>query len=1131
VRRLSPLFALLAALVCAVPAAADLRPVRRDFGELHVPRFRTGEIRLPTAHARGRIQVIVQLQDAPLARRSRVLSAVAGRQKLQLDSAASRNYLAHLARRQRAAVAQLRSAIPSATVQRRYRIVLNGFSVGLPARDLPRLVALGTVRKVSPSVRYTLSLNESPSIINAPQYTAAVGADGAGMKIAVVDDGVDARNPFFDPAGFQYPDGFPRGGRRWTTQKVIVARAFPGATSGPRGRLAVDPQASFHGTHVAGIAAGNAGTTAPAGSDHPATSGLSGVAPRAWIGSYRVFTVPTPVGNVANTPEIIAAFEAAVADGMDVVNFSGGGAQSEPENDALVDAVANLAAAGVVPVISAGNDRDDFGFGTAGAPGTAPEAISVAAASNTHVFSPALRVTASGRPESVAVIPFQPASGSTTPASWSTSERTLVDVGTITGTDGRPVDRKLCGPPSDVNGGPSTLPGGSLEGAIALGARGTCTLASKAVRASAAGAIGLVLADNRAGEANLIPLTLAVPAGMIADVDASKLRILMGETGGRTTVTIGSAIERIDTGRGGVITSFSSAGPTAFGHLLKPDVSAPGGQILSSTLPVAGGPFAVFDGTSMAAPHVTGAATLLLQRHPSWSPRQVKSALMATAGSAWGDTATTTEAPVTLAGTGLVDLLAADDPKLFTEPASLSFGDVKAGTAESAKALSTLVSDAGGGAGSWQVEVRVQAATAGASLEVPALVAVAPGGDVFLTAVARAAAGAAQGENYGLILLRRGDVVRKVPYFFLVTRPGLQQVPVVPLRTFQQGTTVGATSHVDVYRYPSWPFGPPPAYTADPPMVQSGAEKLYSATIEQPVANFGVSVLTSSPGAVIDPWVLGSRDENDVQGYAGTPVNVNNLTFGYGADIGTAGAALPLPGTYYVSVDSGRDLFTGASLAGQYVLRAWVNDVNPPLILPVSRRVSAGRPTIVARVIDGLFQPESGVDPLSLAIGYSGALVGAAAYDPFSGIAVFPLPRQAPPLRRGTHPATVIASDLQEAKNTASIGDDVLPNTSAADLTIKAVNGPSVTWLRPERRECVARRTQLLVVAGSTARVRAVRFLVDGKRIGIDRRGAAELYALTWTRRGLRKGGHVLRAVVADAKGRSAAAERRIRVC
>src|SRR5439155_14582681 len=112
-----------------------------------------------------------------------------------------------------------------------------------------------------------------------------------------------------------------------------------------------------HGTHVAGIAAGDEGTSAPAGPDHPATANLSGVAPRAWIGNYRVFTVPTPVGHEANTPEIVRAFEAAVADGMDVINFSGGGRQIDPANDALTAAVHDVTAAGGVVAIAAGNDR------------------------------------------------------------------------------------------------------------------------------------------------------------------------------------------------------------------------------------------------------------------------------------------------------------------------------------------------------------------------------------------------------------------------------------------------------------------------------------------------------------------------------------------------------------------------------------------------------------------------------------------------------------------------------------------------------------------------------------------------------------------------------------------------------
>ena len=383
-------------------------------------------------------------------------------------------------------------------------------------------------------------------------------------------------------------------------RRALVRRRRRGRPHTAGGR----PEASFHGTHVAGIAAGNAGTTAPAGADHPATPGLSGVAPRAQIGNYRVFNVPTPVGHVGNTPEIVAAFEAAVRDGMDVINFSGGGPQTDPASDAIIEVVRNVAAAGVVPVISAGNDRDEYGLGSAGSPGTAPEAISVAAVSNAHVYVPALRVTASEAPDVLTRIPFVRTAGAATPAAWVNADQQLVDVGTIMGRGGVPVPRDLCGPPGNLDGGLSPLPARSLTGAIALVSRGVCTFALKAARVRAAGATGIVLVDNRPGEANGVPIQLEVPGGMISDLDGSVLRSYLAGHGGRTAIRIGREPQELETGRSGIVTSFSSGGLTAFGHQLKPDVGAPGGQILSATLKNFGGPFAVFDGTSMSAPHI-----------------------------------------------------------------------------------------------------------------------------------------------------------------------------------------------------------------------------------------------------------------------------------------------------------------------------------------------------------------------------------------------------------------------------------------------------------------------------------------------------------------------------------------------
>src|ERR671923_35487 len=329
-----------------LPAEAQLLPIKRTFGELTLPRLRAGTIHVPRGHASGRLRVIVTLKLPPLAAAyTRAPAAFGGTRRLDVASASSRAYLARVAAAQRVTAARLHRAIPGASIGRRFRIVLDGLTVTLPVRRLPQLVRLGFVRRVYPSLRFTLTLDRSPSLIGADVLHAATGARGQGVKIGVVDDGIDQTNPFFDPAGYSYPAGFPKGDTTFTTPKVIVAKSFPGPGAGTRGALPLDRQESFHGTHVAGIAAGDEGTNAPAGRDHPPVPGLSGVAPRAWIGNYRVFTVPTPIGNVANTPEIVAAFEAAVADGMNVINFSGGGPESDPADAPLNKADNTTAAA------------------------------------------------------------------------------------------------------------------------------------------------------------------------------------------------------------------------------------------------------------------------------------------------------------------------------------------------------------------------------------------------------------------------------------------------------------------------------------------------------------------------------------------------------------------------------------------------------------------------------------------------------------------------------------------------------------------------------------------------------------------------------------------------------------------
>jgi len=1117
---------LLAALLLAPAAGARFEPIRRDFGELQLPRVRAGTLVIPPHHRDGRIRVIVTLPQAPLAQAyGRGLYTAGSTRQLNVHTSSAQAYIATLKAAQARAIAQLHRDIPSATVSWRYQIVLNGFTVTLPFTQLPKLSGESFASRVWPSLTYHMSLNRSPAVIGADVFHQATGANGEGVKIGIVDDGIDNTNPFLSGAGFTAPPGFPIGDPTYTSNKVIVARDFPGpgADTEPGGKLPLDRKFSFHGTHVAGIAAGDANTCAPAGADHPAVCGLSGIAPKAYLGNYRVFNVPTPIGHIAESPEIAEAFEQTVADGMNVDNFSGGGPQSEPLNDVLIAVIDNVAAAGVVPVIAAGNDRDDFGFGTAGSPGTAPDAISVAAVSNAQVFAPQLTAYTNGT--QVLSAPIQ-TSGST-PSAWETTDQLLVDVGSIIGLSGGPVDRHLCGSAADPNGTATDLPAHSLDGAIALVSRGVCTFASKAARAKDAGAIGIILVDNRAGEANPIPVDLGIPYGMVADLDGAALRAAM--TQGRITIRITKSVQDISTNRSGVITSFSSAGPTAFGHLLKPDVAAPGGQILSSTLPefTGGSPFAVFDGTSMATPHVAGAAALLVERHPTWSPAQIKSALMSTAGPAWGDTARTKEAPVTLEGAGLINVMAADDPQVFLSPSSLSFGELDINHGAVTHSSLLRVVDAGDGAGTWTATLQTQSATSGVTLSVPSLITVPPGGEADVGVLAQASSGATAGDQMGFVVLTKGTVSRRVPYYFEVTRPALEALPATELQGVQTGDTVTGTNNVTQYRWPSWPFGPPPNYGTSPGQNETGAERLYTILVSQPTVNVGVSVLDQSPNSIIDPWFLGSKDENDVQGYAGTPVNVNSLMYDYKADVESAATVFPLTKRYYVAVDSGSDPFTGQSFPGQYVLRAWVNDLTPPKLTLLTTTVAAGRPTLVVHATDS----QSGVDPFSLVIAYNKILLGASAYDPTVGVALFAIPANAPALK-GKTKATVSASDFEEAKNVNTIGTNILPNTQYDNTTIKAIDGPAITWVAPFANSCIVKPQRLLVVASSTKKVKSVAFFVDGKKVGTATTGTTDLFHYDWPAKSAAKGTHTISATMTDAGGRTASTgSRSIRVC
>ena len=793
-------------LLVALPAAAPARP-----------------------EAPNGVEVVVTLAAPPLAE-YRPARTLAGR-RLALGSSRSLAYSRTLQTAQRMLAQRITTTIPEATVRWRYSIVVNGLAVVVPRDRVPSLAHVPGIAHVWPSVTYHALLDRSAPLIGAPKlWGPNLATAGEGVKIGIIDDGIDQSHPFFDSSGYTYPVGFPKGDTKYTTPKVIVARAFaPPGTTYANAQLPFDPKQSDHGTHVAGIAAGDDGTLA-------SSVRIAGIAPRAYLGNYKALSVPSPdFGLNGNAPELVAAIEAAVRDGMDVINLSLGEAEIDPRRDIVVHALDAAAAAGVVPVVAAGNEYTDVGRGSVSSPATASRAIAAAAATGGH--------------------------GSPTP------------------------DR---------------------------------------------------------------------------------------------------------------IAAWSSGGPAPYSLRFKPDVTAPGVDILSS-VPAREGLWDEISGTSMASPHVAGAAALLRERHPDWTVAQIKSALVLTGAPV---RSAGREVPSTREGGGRIDLPRADDPLVFARPTSLSFGLVAPGrTAQRIVALS----DAGGGAGSWNARIAVQGSRRSLVLNVPRTITV-PGG---LRVRAGAARTASERDVTGFVVLGRADgSTRRIPFWYRVARANLAHDPAHTIARpgVYTATTVGAPSRVDRYRYPDLS----PKSVALPTLLD-GPEVVYRFRLRRPVANFGVVVLRGA----VQPRVVRGANENLLAGNPALPVNINSYRADVGAMTRAAGAVLPSAGVYSLVFDS-----TRRARRGPFAFRFWIGDTTPPSVR--LRSVRSGTVTFAVR--DG----GSGVDPGSIR-----AVVDGRSHrvSYAHGIA------RVSDLARGRHAVTLEAADYQETKNMEDIGP-ILPNTRSLKVTV-----------------------------------------------------------------------------------------------
>ncbi|MDB4894324.1 MAG: peptidase [Firmicutes bacterium] len=470
--------------------------------------------------------------------------------------------------------------------------VFNGFGALMPARVIAQVAQMAGVRAVTLNEeRVYLQLDHSVPFTGAPklwqlQDAAGKYIRGEGVKVAVIDTGIDYTHPEF--GGYaQVPN-----------EKVVLAVSYTGEP----------PADNFgHGSHVSCIIAGDADYKGTPRGD----ARFNGMAPKAKLMGYKVLSA-SGSGSATN---IILAMEDAVKKGAQVMNLSLGDSMGDPLSPES-SAANNAMLAGVVVCIAAGNSGPQQS--SIGAPGAAHHVITVGASTDDGVTVLAAQLIQEGtQPRSLEMRPME--GSAALPAS------PVLELEYLS-----------CG----MGGKPGDFPT-EAKGRIALVQRGDVTFRDKAMAAEKAGAVACVIYNNHDGSffgsLGQDAATPKIPVIAMSKADGELMLQAIGKPGPVSHAKLRLSPEQVP--QPDHLAEFSSRGPNK-DLWIKPELTAPGVNINSATITQAGLPgggmpdpsgYISASGTSMATPHVAGAAALLRQAHPDWTSLQIKAALVNTA--------------------------------------------------------------------------------------------------------------------------------------------------------------------------------------------------------------------------------------------------------------------------------------------------------------------------------------------------------------------------------------------------------------------------------------------------------------------------------------------------------------------
>jgi subtilisin family serine protease len=570
---------------------------------------------------------LVQLTDAPAAGYTGGVAGYARTKpaagaKIDARNPAVAKYRGYLKSRQDGV---LRSASGAKTLHR-YSVTFNGFSAQLTAGDAAKLARTAGVKAVIKDEKRKLDTTRTPEFLGLTKPTGIwnqLGGPrrgaGAGVVVGVLDSGLWPDSPSVAPLTSPRPvpqfTGTCQTGEAWDASdcstKVVGARYYTaGVTAGVGDIKSVFPyeylsarDADGHGTHTATTAAGNYGVPVTiAGQDFGKASGM---APNARLSAYKVCWGRGEPEAGCYTSDSVQAIEDATTDGVDVINFSISGSLSSSV-DAVELAFFGAAEAGVFVATSAGNS----GPGASTVAHNSPWETTVAAGTVDRRATKSVTLGNGATYTGVglgAAVPSSPIALATQVA--------------LAGADAN--EARLC-----FEG---TLDPAKTAGKIIVCDRGVNDRTAKSREVQRAGGVGMVLTNTSPNSLNAD--IHYVPTVHLDNVAGAAVKAYVTSTA-NPTASLSEGVQEFGV-KAPQVAAFSSRGPAinAGGDILKPDIMAPGVDILAGVSPDGhdGRLYDFISGTSMSSPHIAGLAALVIQRHPTWSPMMVKSALMTTA--------------------------------------------------------------------------------------------------------------------------------------------------------------------------------------------------------------------------------------------------------------------------------------------------------------------------------------------------------------------------------------------------------------------------------------------------------------------------------------------------------------------